>query len=182
MELTWRPNENLIEGELANTIPGIVTGWIRFFRRGRTPLTVTLLLEGDFHVDIRGKKIRMSNPDPRERNEELESCGSYMDGMEMIQEGDVGDITAGIPVNGKVPHLSYPYIEWFSKANGRVVLELDPSQIEIVEDNSHLFPPLTEAKKKEQSKKRRSAFAQFIKQMLEGLNEAEKNEDKGGEE
>jgi len=30
------------------------------------------------------------------------------------------------------PYVEYPYIEWYSD-NGRVVLELDPSQVEIVE-------------------------------------------------
>ena len=28
--------------------------------------------------------------------------------------------------------MPYPYIEWYSEANGRVVLELDPGQVEIV--------------------------------------------------
>ena len=30
------------------------------------------------------------------------------------------------------PYVDYPYIEWYSKMNGRVVLELDSSQVEIV--------------------------------------------------
>ena len=30
------------------------------------------------------------------------------------------------------PYVSYPYIEWYSEANGRVVLELDPEQLEII--------------------------------------------------
>ena len=30
------------------------------------------------------------------------------------------------------PCVSYPYIEWYSEANGRVVLELDPGQVEVV--------------------------------------------------
>ena len=30
------------------------------------------------------------------------------------------------------PYVDYPYIEWYSAANGRVVLELDQSQVEIV--------------------------------------------------
>ena len=28
--------------------------------------------------------------------------------------------------------MDYPYIEWYSEANGRVVLELEPSQLEVV--------------------------------------------------
>ena len=37
-----RPYENLIDGELDNRIPGKVTGWIRFFRRGKKALKVAL--------------------------------------------------------------------------------------------------------------------------------------------
>src|SRR5205823_4801150 len=30
------------------------------------------------------------------------------------------------------PYSDYPYIEWYSDTNGRVVLELDPSQVEVI--------------------------------------------------
>lgn len=30
------------------------------------------------------------------------------------------------------PYVDYPYVEWYSEENGRVVLELDPSQVMIV--------------------------------------------------
>jgi hypothetical protein len=30
-------------------------------------------------------------------------------------------------------YVEYPYIEWYSEANGRVVLELDPSQMEVLD-------------------------------------------------
>jgi hypothetical protein len=41
---------------------------------------------------------------------------------------------AGIPVPvGVDPYVNYPYIEWYSEYNGRVVLELDPSQVGGVE-------------------------------------------------
>ncbi len=131
--MAWRPYENLIEGELDNTTAGKVTGWIRFFRRGKTPLTVRLDLQGDFLEDIRGKIIRLTNPTPSDRNEALGRGRSYMDGMAEEQMGETGDITAGLPVNGTYPYVAYPYIEWYSEYNGRVVLELDPSQVAVVE-------------------------------------------------
>ena len=113
--MAWRPNDNLIEGELNNTILGKVTGWIIFIRRGDIPLKVDFYLEGDFHEDIRGKRIRITNPNPKDRCEELERDGTYMDGFSEIQTGGVGDITAGTPVNGTVPYVDYPYIEWYSE-------------------------------------------------------------------
>ena len=177
--MAWRPYENLIDGELDNRTSGKVIGWMRFFRKGKSPLRVSFDLQGDFHEDIRGGVIRLSNPNPSDRNDELDRSGSYVDGLARVQSGTVGDITAGLPlgpwteelshelmaqhelawdelgITGEereakrqevssrhrehiaagdlyYPYVSYPYIEWYSE-NGRVVLELDSSQLEIVE-------------------------------------------------
>ena len=51
MNMAWRPTEYLLEGELDNTTPGKVTGWMRF---AGTKDRVTLDLEGDFHRINRG--------------------------------------------------------------------------------------------------------------------------------
>src|SRR2546425_8847074 len=96
--MAWRPYENLIDGELDNRTPGKVTGSMRFFRKGKHPLKVTFDLEGDFHEDIRGTLIRLSNPNPSDRNDELDRSGSYVDGIARLQRGTVGDITAGLPL------------------------------------------------------------------------------------
>src|SRR6266700_3828904 len=94
--MAHRPYENLIDGELDNRVPGKVTGWIRFFRRGEKALKVVLDLEGDFHEDIRGKVIRLRNPEPSDRNEQLDRTGTYMEAFSIKQQGSVGDITAGL--------------------------------------------------------------------------------------
>ena len=87
--MAWRPYENLIEGELDNTVPGKVTGWIRFLGMDEP---VRLDLEGDFHRDIRGAKIRLKNNTPSNRKGQE---GSYMRGFSPVQTGRAGDITAG---------------------------------------------------------------------------------------
>ena len=66
--MAWRPYENLINRELDNRTPGKVTGWMRFFRFGKRPLKVRFDLNGDFHDDIRGKVISLSNPAHSHRN------------------------------------------------------------------------------------------------------------------
>lgn len=96
--MAWRPNENLIEGELSNRVPGKVTGWMRFFRRRRQPLRVVFDLEGDFHEDIRGSDIVFKGDEPAEKNISLERDGTYMDGFDPVQRGTVGDMTAGLPL------------------------------------------------------------------------------------
>jgi hypothetical protein len=124
--MAFRPYENLMEGVLDNTVPGKVTGWICFFRRGKSPLKITLDLAGDCHRDLQGRRFRLSNPEPRERHPD--ESGSYVDGIVPHQHGDTGDMTAGDPPRD---YVDYPYIEWYAY-NGRVVLELERSQLQIL--------------------------------------------------
>ena len=121
--MAWRPTRYLIEGELDNTISGKVTGWMRF---AGIKEKIIIDLKGDFHRDIRGAKIYMTG-DARENEPGAEE---YMNGFSEKQEGKVGDITAGL----------YPYdytkgrcyIEWYSDENGRVVIELEQDQVQII--------------------------------------------------
>ncbi len=115
-----------MDGELDNTVPGKVTGWLRFFRRGNTPLKITLDLDGDCHRDLQSRRFRFSNPQPAERWPERP--GSYVDGIVPHQRGNTGDMTAG---DQSADYVEYPYLEWYAQ-NGRVVLELERSQLEIL--------------------------------------------------
>ncbi|MGB2755451.1 MAG: hypothetical protein WBD75_09845 [Phycisphaerae bacterium] len=122
--MAWRPTRYLIEGELNNTLPGKVTGWMEFAGMGQG---VTFDLAGDFHRDIRGAKIHLVGKGRREDP----ATAKYMDGLAVHQIGKVGDITAGLPPRD---YAGYPYIEWYSKENGRVVLELEPEQVQAGQD------------------------------------------------
>jgi hypothetical protein len=111
-----------LEGELDNTTPGKVTGWMRFAGiNGR----VTFDLKGDFHRDIRGAKIHFTG----DGKEDDVRAASYMDGFKQQQVGKVGDITAGYPPQD---YVDYPYIEWYGDDNGRVVLEIGPHQVRLI--------------------------------------------------
>ena len=121
--MAWRPHENLIEGLLDNTVPGKVTGWLKFVGLKEV---VKLDLAGDFHRDIRGTKVRLRNPNPTQDGDRAK----YLEGFSPIQTGDVGDMTAGLPPSDYVS--GYVYLEWYSEQNGRVVLELDQDQIEAI--------------------------------------------------
>ncbi len=120
--MAWRPTQYLLEGELDNTQPGKVTGWMRFAGMNRK---VTFDLKGNFHRDIRGAKIRFKG----NGNHDDVKASSYMDGLADRQTGKVGDITAGLPPQD---YVSYPYVEAFTDQNGRIVLELAPEQIEVI--------------------------------------------------
>ena len=211
-----------MDGELDNRTPGKVTGWMRFVRNGKLPLRVTFDLAGDFHEDIRGTVIKLSNPNPFDKY--LDEGTTYMEGFSRVQRGTVGDITAGLAlgpwtedlarklmernelywdernIQGSerearrqefsdryrahvaardlyYPYTEYPYIEWYSD-NGRVVLELDPSQVEIVKSDS-LPKEKTPADLFEDRKKREKAFSSFFEGMVQELSKV--NRDKGGD-
>lgn len=125
--MAWRPNDQLMEGELDNTVSGKVTGWMRF---AGMKDRVIFDLEGNFHRDIRGAKVRLRGDGESANPEE---SVHYMEGFSTLQQGKVGDMTAGLPPQD---YTSYPYWEWYSEDNGRCVIELEPDQVEI------LTPPI----------------------------------------
>jgi len=54
--MAWRPTEYLIEACLDNSVPNKVTGWMKFAGMNEK---VIFDLEGNFHRDIRGAKVRL---------------------------------------------------------------------------------------------------------------------------
>jgi hypothetical protein len=219
--MAWRPYSNLIAGELDNRTEGKVTGWIRLFRNGKDPLEVTFDLVGDFHEDIRGKVIELSNPNPSDKYQDEGKI--YMDDFSRVQHGTVGDITAGISLGpwteelarklmaqneviwdearirgsereterrkwsekyrahiaaGELyfPYTTYPYIEWYAE-NGRVVLELDSSQVEIV--GSTPRKEKTPAELVADNGMREAAFVSFLDGMVEDISK--QNREHGGD-
>jgi len=122
MDMAWRPNRFLIEGMLDNRKLGKVTGWMRF-----TGLKskVTFDLEGDFHRDIRGAKIRFTGY----ADGDVKEAAEYMKPFARHQTGKVGDMTAGFPPADYIPDSVY--IEWFGEENGRVVIELEQDKLEL---------------------------------------------------
>lgn len=130
--MAWRPNKYLLEGELDNTAPGKVTGWMRF---AGLKETVTFELEGNFHRDIRGATIRFRGDG---QNDDAEAS-SYMEGFALKQTGKVGDITAGLPPRD---YSAYPYIEWYGDENGRVCLSLTPSRLRSLASRSPRANPI----------------------------------------
>jgi len=122
--MAWRPNEQFIEGVLDNTVPGKVTGWMRFAGMDGK---VVFDLEGNFHRDIRGAKVRLHGNGESATTEE---STRYMEGFSKLQKGNVGDMTAGREPADYVK--GYGYFEWYGEDNGRVVIELEPDQVEIL--------------------------------------------------
>jgi len=107
---------------LDNSKPGRVTGWLRF---AGLEGPVTVALEGDFDRDIRGAKIVLRG---RYSGKPLEA-EDEMEGFAQRQTGVVGNITAGVAPQAYAP---YPYIEWLSDSNDRVVLMPEAEHVTVI--------------------------------------------------
>ena len=122
--MAWRPTPYLVAGELDNTVRGKVTGWMHYVG---VDGNVTFDLDGEFHRDIRGAKIQFDGT--AFDNMDIIRASLEMRYFALHQTGKVGDITTGLPPQD---YVKYPYIEWYSDQNGRVVLELKPNQLKVV--------------------------------------------------
>ncbi|MCG2660895.1 MAG: hypothetical protein L6437_11695 [Kiritimatiellae bacterium] len=127
--MAWRLDTSVIKGEIDNRTPGIVSG--RIWLVGRTN-PIVLTLEGNVLRDMAGCLLTFTNPTP--------AAGDQI-ALDERQQGMAGDMTASrkvripeVPIaemmklrkaNQPVPeHIGNAlYLEWFSEANGRVVIE-----------------------------------------------------------
>ena len=124
--MTWRPSAFLLEGELDNRTAERITGWMRF---AGLPEKVTLDLEGNFEPDVRGRRIAFKNIYLGRQTEAAE----YMKGFDPRQTGKAGHITLGGPPQS---WTDFPYIEWCSAENDRVVLYLEPHQVFLIDEQA----------------------------------------------
>ena len=121
--MTWPIMRYLRQGELGNTIPGKVTGWMGFAGIKK----VTFDLKGDFTCDIRGTRICF-NGDGKPGH--TQRARHHMQGFAEHQTGRVGEITTGRPPSSHA--VGYPYIEIYSDQHGRMVIELEPEQLTVL--------------------------------------------------
>jgi hypothetical protein len=132
--MAWRIEHNVVRGEIDNRIRAYVEGRIWLAGRGE-PLV--LRLNGNCHIDLAGCRLEFSNPKP--------SIDSTIT-LSPDQSGVVGDITAARRVRwieaGEYEALkgrkkpperiaNALYLEWFSEANGRVVIESTEYKISV---------------------------------------------------
>ena len=173
--MAFRIHDSLVRGEIDNRVKGIVRGnlWVH----GRQE-PVVLELKGNAHPDLAGCLLKFTNPLERKPHAGLAS-------LHPVQRGVIGDLTASRKVRvfdipfeeayamikrGEAPgeHMANSlYLEWFSEANGRVVVESADYQLEV-------SPPawrLTPEEEKQRAEAAAAAMAEFM-QKLTGAIEA----------
>ncbi len=170
--MAWRISEHVMRGEIDNRTRGRVTGRIWFAGRAEP---VELHLAGNAWRDLAGRRLVFVNPAPK----------PDLDGnFAARQHGTTGDITASRKV--KVPEIPldqigeyyaarkpWPwhwgnclYLEWFSRANGRVVIESASYQLAILPDPAWDMTPDEEAIQRQTNAAALTAFMERIEEAV----------------
>lgn len=167
--MAWRIEEVVTHGEIDNTVEGQTTGKIWVTGRD-APLELNLV--GDCWRDLAGTKLTFRNPQP--------STDGDSDGLLNDQKGIVGDMTAS--KRYKLPAVSEEefdrlykakqdipyewrntlYLEWFSDANGRVVIETQDFELELTQHEWSMDEDAEEAQKLANLNAMRDFMAQII--------------------
>jgi len=169
--MAWRIDESVVRGEIDNRVRGRVTGRIWFAGRDAP---VELDLAGNAWRDLAGRRLEFVNPEPKPGD---------LKGLGARQTGVMGDCTASRKV--KVPDIPMSqigeyyaakkqwtwhwgnslYFEWFSTANGRVVIESATFQLTIA-------PGITWEMSPDEEEAQRRANAEALGDFMGRLDEA----------
>ncbi len=172
--MAWRIDKNIIKGVIHSQTPGKVTGEI-WLKGINTP--IQLNLTGNPYRDLAGSRLYFKNPNPVE--------GDYS-GMDLLQDGVVGDMTASKKVKvltneeeyfadykAVAPNFTWKnsiYLEWFSRSNGRVLIETVDFDWKISLPNWRM----SEDEESEQRIKNQQAMFNFMDEISDSI---EKDED-----
>jgi len=170
--MAWRLHKSVKQGEIDNRTPGQVTGRIWLVGRAEP---IVLDLKGNTLKDLAGCFVRFSNPAPDK--------GEAVD-LKPQQRGVVGDITGSRKV--RVPDVpieemmrlskegkKFPehlgnclYIEWFSEANGRVVIESADYQVTLSAPEWEM----TEKQQQDQLRANQEAIRHFLDRLAGAIS------------
>jgi len=146
--MAFRIHDSVVRGEIDNRAKGVVRGQI--WLEGRAE-PVVLELQDNAWPDLAGCRLTFTNPQPRVPH-------LHLDSLHPLQRGSIGDLTASrkvrvfdVPLPAalemihrqeKPPeHLANClYLEWFSEANGRVVIESADYELTISAPEWRLTP------------------------------------------
>ena len=155
--MAFRIHDSVVRGEIDNRVKGIVRG--KIWVEGRAE-PVVLELKGNAHPDLAGCLLTFTNPLPRVAHQHLDS-------LNPVQSGQIGDLTASrkvrVPSVPMEEFLNWPkgqgrppshwanclYLEWFSEANGRVVIESADYELKISAPEWRLTPEEEEQRAKD---------------------------------
>jgi hypothetical protein len=178
--MAWRIHDSVIRGEIDNRVKGRVSG--RVWLDGPAE-PVTLDLEGNACADLAGCLLQFKNP--------LKTIPMRKDAtMNPVQRGQIGDLTASrkvrVPAVPMEEFLNWPkgkgpppsrwanclYLEWFSEANDRVVIESADYELTI-------SPPewrLTPAEDAERARQAAAGMQDFMGQLTRAIEQHQRGQ------
>lgn len=183
--MAFRIHDSVVRGEIDNRVKGIVRG--KIWEEGcAAPLT--LELKGNAHPDLAGCRLTFTNsqkPVPMRSAEDLQP----------LQRGMIGDLTASrkvrVPAVPMAEFLNWPrnkgrppsrwanclYLEWFSEANGRVVVESVDYEMAISAPEWRLTPEEDE----ERARQAAAGMADFMQRLTDAIEQQQRGQKDPGE-
>jgi hypothetical protein len=171
--MAFRIHDSVVRGEVDNRVKGIVRG--RIWLEGRAE-PVVLELKGNAWPDLAGCRLTFANPQKR-------MAHPHLDSLQSIQRGCIGDLSASrkvrvfdVPLEEamemirrkeKPPeHMGNSlYLEWFSEANGRVVIESTDYELTVSAPEWRMTPE----EEGERAKQADTAMEDFMKRLTENV-------------
>jgi hypothetical protein len=178
--MAFRIHDSVVRGEIDNRVKGTVRGQI--WLEGR-PEPLVLELEGNAWPDLAGCLLTFTNAGKRITDRSLES-------LEGLQHGSIGDLTASrkvrvfdIPLEEALPMLRRKekvpehwanslYLEWFSEANGRVVVESADYELTISAPEWRLSPE----EEQERARQAAAGMGNFMKKLTEAIEQHQRGQ------
>ena len=173
--MAFRIHDSVVRGEIDNRVKGIVRGqiWIEGLAE-----PVVLELKGNAWPDLAGCRLTFTNPQKRVPH-------AHLDSLHPLQRGSIGYLTASRKVRvfdvplpdaldmihrkEKPPeHMANClYLEWFSEANGRVVIESADYELTISAPEWRLTPEEDAARAKQAD----TGMADFMGKLSEAIEQ-----------
>lgn len=183
--MAFRIHDSVARGEIDNREKGMVRG--RLWLHGRAE-PVTLELKGNAHPDLAGCRLRFTNGLPTTPH-------PHLDSLHPVQRGTIGDLTASrkvrvfdVPLEEALTMLRQKekppehmanslYLEWFSEANGRVVIESADYALEISAPEWRM----SAEEEQERAEQAAAGFAGFMQKLSQAIEKQQRGQ-KGPEE
>ncbi len=185
--MAFRIHDSVVRGEIDNRVKGIVRGKIWVEDRAEP---VVLELQGNAWPDLAGCLLTFTNPQQRIPH-------PHLDSLNPVQRGSIGDLTASrkvrvfdVPLEkalemirrkAKPPeHMANSlYLEWFSEANGRVVIESADYEVTISAPEWRMSPE----EDAERAKQAAAGMDDFMRKLAGAIEQQQRGQkDPGGAE
>jgi hypothetical protein len=178
--MAFRIHDSVVRGEIDNRARGIVRGKIWIVGRDEP---VVLELKGNAWPDLAGCLLNFTNPLKLVPHQ-------HLDGLRPLQRGSIGDLTASrkvrvfdVPLEDALAMIRRKekppehmanclYLEWFSEANGRVVVESADYELKISAPEWQMTPEENE----ERARQAASGMDDFMQKLSAAIEEQQRGQ------